>query len=274
MLPNFICIGAYRAGTTWLYSVLSRHPQIFLPPEKELLFFSRYYDRGIDWYEGFYKSGAKKKIRAEICPAYLSHPEAPGRISRHIPDVKLIACLRNPVDQVYSQYHLGLVRGNYTRSFNALIKENGFVALQHAFYAKHINTYLRYFDKSQLLILLYDELLRHPQALLRDIYSYLDIDEYYPSSLDKRVNCSRKPVFAPLDKLIADTGWALRGRDLMRLKIILNRLGISTKLKELNSRREAIKPIDPEAREYLNRLFAQDKKDLEAMLGADLSAWQ
>lgn len=55
MLPNFICIGAYRAGTTWFHSVLSKHPEVFVPSEKELMFFSKYYDRGIDWYQQFFE---------------------------------------------------------------------------------------------------------------------------------------------------------------------------------------------------------------------------
>ena len=274
MLPNFICIGAFRAGTTWLYSVLSRHPQVFTPPEKELLFFSRYYDRGINWYKKFFEDGTDKKIRAEICPAYLSCPEAPQRISKHIPGVKLMACLRNPADQVYSHYNLGLVRGRFTKPFSSLVKDNSFVALQHALYAKHVNNYLRHFDKSQLLVLLYDDLLRDPKGLLKRIYRYLGIDDYCPDFLNKRVNYSREPVLAPLDKFMADIGWILRNRDLMRFKMALNRLGVCNKLKQLNSRRAAIRPMDSKVRQHLNRVFAEDKKALGLMLDTDLSAWQ
>lgn len=273
MLPNFICIGTYRAGTTWLNSVLSEHSEIFVPSEKELMFFSRYYDRGIDWYRKFFRNAGDSRIIAEICPTYLSHPAAPGLIKRHIPDVKLFACLRNPVDQVYSHYNLGVTRGRYTKPLASLINDRSFPALIHAFHAKYIKGYLEHFDKSQMLILLYDDLVNDPKGFLKSIYHFLNVREYYPKFLNERVNYSRIPRLACLDVLIAKVGTMLRDYNLLGLKMTLNKLRISDKLKRINSNRITTQPMDSGLRVHLNRLFETDKQQLELLIGRDLSGW-
>jgi len=143
MLPNFICIGTYRAGTTWLHWVLSQHPEVFVPAEKEIMFFSRYYDKGVDWYERFYEHASSEKITAGICPTYLSHPKAAERIFQHLPEVKLFVCLRDPAEQVYSHYKLGYSRGHYNQPFERIVRDDSFSALRHAFYGKHLKIYIK-----------------------------------------------------------------------------------------------------------------------------------
>lgn len=203
----------------------------------------------------------------------LSHPDTPQRIKTHIPDVRLFACLRNPADQVYSQYNLGRVRGKYTKPFDSLVRDENFASLKHVFHAKHINNYLKYFDRSKLLILLYDDMVSDPQGFLKNVYTFLNVNDYYPEFPNRRVNYSREPRSAFLDRFIAGVGTALRESNLLRLKIALNRVGISNKLKEINSRRTTPKPLDPKVREYLNSLYGEDKKRLEILIDRDLSIW-
>ena len=125
-----------------------------------------------------------------------------------------------------------------------------------------------------MLILLYDDLLSNPKTFLKNIYSFLNINEYYPELPNKRVNYSRVPRLAFLDTFIARAGRTLRDRDLFRLKMALNRLEISSKLKELNATRVKTKPVDTKVREHLNGLYAEDKKRLEILIDRDLSIWQ
>lgn len=274
MLPNVICIGTFKAGTTWLHTMLSQHPDIFVPQEKGLMFFSKYYARGIVWYQQFFAGTGDKKIRAEICPAYFTHPDAIERIYRHLPAIKGMAILRNPVEQVYSMYCMEARRGMYEKSFEAFVSDKDVRALNNALYATHIKRFLSHFEKSQLLILLYDDLVKDPKGFLKTIYDFLDIPEYYPEDVTHRVNKGGVPRHLLLDKTIARSGKFLREHNLYGLKMLLNRTGISNRLKRFNLKQEAPEPIEPSLREYLNRFYAQDKQELEVMLGKDLSFWR
>ena len=73
---DFLVIGNYRAGTSWLQKIFKMHSQIFVPDEKELFYFSRYYDRGIEWYHSFFKNSNKNKVIGEICPSYFPNSKA------------------------------------------------------------------------------------------------------------------------------------------------------------------------------------------------------
>jgi len=112
ILPTFLFIGAEKAGTTWFYARLKEHPDIFVPETKELHFFNKYnsnlekMDRfeklGLNYYQRFFQRYAGEKAIGEVCPMYLCDPCAPVRIRQTLPQVKLIACLRNPADRAYS----------------------------------------------------------------------------------------------------------------------------------------------------------------------------
>jgi hypothetical protein len=103
-LPDFLGIGAQRSGTTTLYELLRRHPETFLPDEKELHYFSLHHHRPLGWYAAKFAAAAPGRRVGEISPYCLFHPEAPARIAAALPHVKLIALLRDPVDRALSGY--------------------------------------------------------------------------------------------------------------------------------------------------------------------------
>ena len=76
MLPNFLGIGAQRAGTTWLYNCLNEHPDVFVSSAKEIHFFSHEFDRGVTWYEGHFQGRNTESAIGEITPNYLNVPAA------------------------------------------------------------------------------------------------------------------------------------------------------------------------------------------------------
>ena len=106
MLPTFIGIGAQRAGTTWAYNCLAEHPQVFMTAKKELHFFYAHYDRGLAWYEEQFAGAGAAKASGEISPDYMYNTDALDNIARDLPDVKLFAILRNPIDRAISAYAL------------------------------------------------------------------------------------------------------------------------------------------------------------------------
>ncbi len=104
---DFIGIGAAKAASTWIFTCLNEHPEICSDSRKETNFFSRYYNykKGIKYYYSLFSHCSEDKIKGEFSPTYISSPQAPYLIYKHFPEVKLIACLRNPVDRAYSEYN-------------------------------------------------------------------------------------------------------------------------------------------------------------------------
>src|SRR6187397_1377370 len=114
-LPDFLILGAQKAGTTALYSYLRRHPAIVGPSWKEVSFFDRHYARGEAWYRGNFPTRLRhalaerrahaRAIAGEASPSYVFHPSAPERVAALVPDARLIALVRNPIDRALSHYH-------------------------------------------------------------------------------------------------------------------------------------------------------------------------
>src|SRR5919201_3141433 len=134
-LPDFLIIGAQKAGTTALYAYLRWHPGITGPSWKEVSFFDRYYARGEAWYRGNMPSrprqwlaerrNGRPPLVGEASPSYLFHPLAPERVANLLPRARLIAVLRNPVDRAFSHYQHELSLGREHLSFEeALDRED------------------------------------------------------------------------------------------------------------------------------------------------------
>ena len=103
LLPNFVVIGAMRSGSTSLYKYLQAHPDVFMP-RKEIHFFDVKWDRGIAWYHTRFEGYAGQTAIGEATPTYLADPVALDRMAATIPDARLVAVLRDPIDRAYSHY--------------------------------------------------------------------------------------------------------------------------------------------------------------------------
>jgi len=184
-LPDFLVLGAQKAGTTALYAYLRRHPGITGPSWKEVSFFDRHWTRGERWYRGNFPLRARGALVGEASPSYLFHPLAPQRVRQVVPDARLVALLRNPVDRAYSHYHHEVALGREPLSFeDALEAEEERVAgeverlvadpgyFSHAWwdhtyvarglYADQLERWLAVFEREQLLVLTTDELAADP----------------------------------------------------------------------------------------------------------------
>jgi hypothetical protein len=107
-MSDFLIIGAQKSGTSSLYYYLAQHPQIVTVPHKEIQFFSLHYAQGWGWYRsqlGMTSPDRTHLFYGEATPYYLFHPLVPQRVYQHIPQVKLIVVLRNPIDRAISHYH-------------------------------------------------------------------------------------------------------------------------------------------------------------------------
>ncbi len=184
--PNLIGIGAAKCGTTWLAEVLSRHPDIFVHPQKELnaLVYNDL-DARLDEYAAYFDEGRDAKIRCDFSVRYLSWPSTPAAAARLAPDAKLLLVVRNPVDQVQSHYwHLR--RQNFHQYeavspapdlFEALERFPGLL-LEPALYGKHVHRWLEKFPRERLLILDSRELRSNLAGALARICDFLEIEAF------------------------------------------------------------------------------------------------
>jgi hypothetical protein len=267
-LPNFLVIGAPRAGTTWIERQLREHPQVFLPSRKELHFFDREenFEKGIDHYKSYFVEAEDSLAVGEATPDYLHHPLAPQRIKRYLGDVKLIVSLRDPVDRAYSRYWNA--RGKYAEneglSFEEKLARKPQFVLE-GYYFDHLSRYLELFDRRDLLCLLFDDLKADGPAFMRTIYDFLAVDsEFVSSHHETVVNASASKKRNGRSALL----YYLRGAA-SRLRLE----GIADKLDELN--RAKIPPVDPETRRRLLREhYLPQIEALEDLIGRDLAAWK
>jgi len=124
-LPNFLCAGAAKCGTTSLHAILAEHPQIFLPQRKEIHFFENNgnYSKGLDWYSKYFKNANEKKVIGEITADYMFFDYVPERIIEALgKNIKIIFMLRNPVDRSYSEYLFNVRRGFFKGTFEEAIQ--------------------------------------------------------------------------------------------------------------------------------------------------------
>lgn len=197
-LPEFIIIGAQKSGTSSLYYYLSQHPSLKLSVEKEIHYYNYYQQRGkdINWYKSFFPLRIKSinKKTGEASPYYLFDENAAERLKRDIPDIKLIALLRNPIDRAYSAYNMNVTQGNHEhlQSFEQAIAntdlsmEASQVYLLRGQYANHIKNWLKYFNRDQFLFIKSEELFKNPKSILKKVYKFLEIEEIYPNNLNAK----------------------------------------------------------------------------------------
>ena len=176
LLPNFLHVGPSKSGSTWLHEVLIGHPQIYLSQAKDLYFFNRYYDRGPGWYrEQFRGAQRDHKVIGEICPDYLSCPQAPERIHACLgPDIRLMVTLREPISRAFSGYLYLRKHGLAAPTFREATKTAPEL-VDEGRYATHLRSYLQYFKQERLHVALFDDLQATPQAFLDATTDWLGV---------------------------------------------------------------------------------------------------
>jgi hypothetical protein len=297
LLPNFLVIGAAKAGTTSLYDYLRQHPEVFVPTVKEPRFFA--YDGrplpaggpGRDWihdatvtdlasYEALFDEAGGAKARGEASPLYLYSAHAATRIAARVPGARLVAILRDPADRAFSHYlHLRRDRLEPCSSFaDALARERkrieddwdwSFHYRALGFYNEQLARYAMLFPPGALHIELYEDLAADPAGVARRVFTFLGVDPEFVPDVRARLN----PGGVPRE----GAGWrmatrydhpvrrALRPLLPHRLRLVL--------LARLRARSLERPTLDPDVRADLVAGYREDIERLQARLDRDLSAW-
>lgn len=180
-MPDFLGIGAQKAGTTWLHAQLARHPQLRLPAEKELHFWNRYYDRGIAWYQSCFPAAGEGERQGEITPAYGFLPvEKIQEIHALWPQLRMIYSVRDPVARAWSSARMALERAEMTLEeasdawFIDHFTSQG--SLARGDYETCMRNWLTVFPPAQFLLLEFEDIKNRPLALLHRCCEHLGVD--------------------------------------------------------------------------------------------------
>jgi len=268
--PDFIYIGTSKAGSTWLFDVLSRHPEVYMTPAKGLYFFDHHYDRGWKWYLDHFAEASTEKVVAEISHSYLYSEVACERIAKMNPDIKLMVCLRNPIDRAFSMYLDGVRNRKWSGTFKQRIKDTPEIT-EEGCYARYLGPYLERFSRDQIHIAMFDDLQQDPNLFAQRVFENLEI---LPMSLEKKMQTKVVPASLPRNQHLCriaksmsiycrELGWKkLRGH-VKRSRTIRNLL--YRQLKDTEK-----KQISSDARQVLREQFQGDVEQLDNLLGTQL----
>jgi succinoglycan biosynthesis protein ExoL len=191
-LPDFVCVGAMRAGTTALYDYCAEHPEIGVSATKETDFFikTENWHRGVDWYKRLFPT--KTKVCGEFSPNYTRafvFPNVPERMHKVLPNAKIIYIVRHPVDRAISQYNHAFRSGQKPPEMAHLLGSHEWAHLiDTSCYFHQIKLFLRHYHASQLLVINYDDLVDKPDKALAQVAGFLGVSNRWGDNFDKRIN--------------------------------------------------------------------------------------
>lgn len=208
-LPDFIIVGAQKAGTTSLFNYMAMHPQCLPSALKEVHYFDWNFARGENWYRMHFPLAERGHAEGpvtlcfESSPNYIFDPRVPARVSRLLPEVKLIFLLRNPVSRAYSHYQHSVRRGRERMSFEEALSAEGerlageqarlaadpnyqSYAYRHYSYAARgvyidqLLAWQAHFPQEQMLVIQAEQMFRDPKTVFERTLDFLRIDPWLP----------------------------------------------------------------------------------------------
>jgi hypothetical protein len=283
-LPTFIVIGAYKSGTTSLYRYLKQHPEVFMPAVKEPNFFAHERkkellagegraERVIDTmaaYQQLFVGSEGARAIGEASPLYLGSALAADRIQAALPDVRLIAILRQPIDAFLSDHNMRIRdRRQLEADFRARVEAVGRkIAAGEAagpLYGAQLATWYERFDPARIRVYLFEDLIADGPALLADLFRFIGVDATFAPDLSEEANSGGMPRSAALANMLA----GLRKRRPVRA--LPGALGAIGAVERLNLHK--FPPVPRALRRELTAIFRADIEQLARLIGRDLSGW-
>lgn len=197
-LPDFIIIGAQKSGSTSLYNYLCQHPRIIGSVPKEIFYFNEHHAKGHYWYRRHFPKGKSlaqtRAITGEATTMYLCSGDAPARVAGLLPDIKLIAVLREPAARAISHYKHRCHTGRETRPVDTVfskdtiarwsrgeaIPEADNIYFDRGLYARQLEHWLQYFPREQLLVVQAETMFADPAAVVAQVQAFLGVDPVAP----------------------------------------------------------------------------------------------
>ncbi|MCP4676182.1 MAG: sulfotransferase [Deltaproteobacteria bacterium] len=309
-LPDFIIIGAMKCGTTSALHILSQHDDVFMPAIEPCFFdvdeieqhgdffvqtsqgwtfhdFEKDMEMYLEWYKRFFSQARADQLVGDRTTTYLPSKLASGRIARLLPEVKLVAMLRDPVARAYSHYWHNVSGGGTTMSFADALRFQGGNFYVRGFYEEQLRRYKSFIEAGRLKVIFFEDFVADQQAVVDDLCRYLGLQSSVDlSQVDSHKNRSSRPLSMPL-RLLANRVYrmAIAGKSYRNIpnmpsynpstigrrkkKTTLNKLWESAS--SLVPRRK-IPPMEPSTREFLQQVFKRHNRGLAELVGEDVSA--
>lgn len=292
--PTFIIFGASRSGTTGIYTYLKQHPEIYMSQAKETNFFAYEGETlacagpGADYinnsvtrledYEALFADAGSARARGEASPLYLYVPGTAARIRARLPDVKLIAILRNPIDQAYSHFLYARRQmleplENFEAALDAEQSrfDAGWQPMFHYArfprYSEQLQTFFDAFPREQIQIYLYEDFEESPLKVMKSVFSFIGVDESFEPDVDYRPNAGGVPRNKAFQDLIMKPTPASKLFSIIPVDI---RRRVRDAISSWNMSKDACPAA---ARQRLKAALSDDIKALGPMIGRDLSHW-
>ncbi len=198
---NCFLSGVQKAGTSSFYNWISQHPEIEGPDEmKDTHFFTlnRYFQKGNNWLESFYNKKKGARVRLQGAVNYIFLEEAPAKIFEYNSNSKFILILRDPVKRAFSAFKYFEKLGIEKRLFAEALSDElnkptnedhfryNFTYINHGYYFKQLQAWLKYFRKEQFCILIYEELFKNPENYIRQVFEFLEVEPDFKPLLTKK----------------------------------------------------------------------------------------
>lgn len=310
-LPSFLVVGANKGGTTSLYHYLKQHPEVYLSPLKEPHYFSsdilpqnfskafahnklkdiEAYVNGSmeqDFHAGFvrewdhycklFKNAGGAKAIGELSTSYLYSTEAAANIRRQLGDIKIIICLRNPIERAYSHYRMNLWTGNSkAATFMEALREdaehepkvwgNAHLYTEIGMYYEQVKRYYDNFSPENIKVIFSESLRSNTEQVVRDLYTFIGVDSGFQPDTSQRYNEVFTPKFKGLTWFLNTTG----------IRPLIKRMsgdGLKKAVVKLLFKDKDDKGgITAEERAFLQQVYTEDIRRLSELLHTDLSAW-
>jgi len=290
MLPNFIVIGAAKAGTTALYWYLADHPQVFMTSMKETNFFAYGLDdkgkllygdpelhhfpvRSLRQYKLLFEDADDATAIGEASPIYLECPQAASRIARLIPDAKIICGLRDPVDRAYSDYLMYLRNRERRLEPEAdLIPTAAWTQpyshwMQIGLYHSLLSRYYDAFPSEQIHVFLFDDLRKNSREVMQNIYRFLGVDSSFDPDFETPHNVGGVPASMLLERVLTNSPVKAT------LEPLLPRWASDGVRRFRGRTMRKAQSLPPELRQNLVHHFRDDIAKTSDLIGRSLEHW-
>ncbi len=302
---DFIIAGCAKSGTTALYNILDKHPDICMTPIKETNYFFQGFTkahrellnlngkerldgwsdeniiRSEEQYNNLFSHAEPDQLIGEASPLYMLDKEIPLRLKNYNPKMKIIISLRNPSDVAWANFVMQCRDGaesidvNDTQKFLDSARYNN--PKLHPF-SKHLEipAYLQqlpeYFQvfKGNLHIIIFEEFLADKPKVIEGIYNFLNIPFKYEANADNTVNVSGMPKNVWLRDLMHNSTWFKRIVRLLLPKKVRHKL--RARVEAMNTGKKVKMPTD--VRQQLDEIYKDDRQYVEKELGLDITSWK
>lgn len=261
---NFLYLGGDKCGSTWLWHILTRHPNVTLAGAKELFYFDRFYDKGADWYRRQFPTNLNTLRVGEICHDYLYSEKALQRIARDLPDdSRFLVTTRDPIARTISHWRYAVKVGHTKLDFESALKNDPSM-IGNSMFGKHVQNAFNYLGRERVSVLDFDLLRKDPHGFALTVCDALQVPFIEDLPYTDRIleaQSARSPVIAGA---LRNAGWMIRQAGFPKIvSAVKSNPAVSFILYSSKKKEEAISET---TKDQLRQMFAADQDLLHELV--------